>query len=312
MAFCDASIFQWQSQAQLMPVWEKYPPPFSNDVDFFDETEQTDNYRALLESEYLRYRPLYSAEEEEKAFPHLMPFFEVASPTEHAVNGSVIARSRIVGQKTDEKPRAVVVPGVVPANVNVKSELRWQNSAWSRGDTSEIVTESPPPVPRKSYTYHQNSAPAQKSTQIRFSTEFENSGPTKTESSTQEFYLEDSISQEESPEDESEGVEVSEEEAEVPAGGRKRKSPSEEGEEKEKTPQPKKRQRTSPEQLEILERVYEQERLPGLDLRKELAQKLKMTPRRVQVWFQNKRAKEKRMVAAHSEFSDFGRSMKNA
>jgi len=307
MAFCDASIFQWQSQAQLMPVWEEYPPPFSNDVVFFDETEQTDNYRALLESEYLRYRPLYSAEEEEKAFPHLMPFFEVASPSEHnGVNGSVIARTRM-GQKTEpvDKPRAAV-----PANV--KSELRWQNSAWSRAEASEIVTESPPPVPRKSYACHQNSS-AQKSSKIIYSTELENSGPTKTES-TQEFYLEDSISQEESPEDESEGVEVSEEEAEVPAG-RKRKSSSqdeEERDEKEKTPQPKKRQRTSPEQLEILERVYEQERLPGLDLRKELAQKLKMTPRRVQVWFQNKRAKEKRMVAAHSEFSDFGRSMKNA
>jgi hypothetical protein len=59
--------------------------------------------------------------------------------------------------------------------------------------------------------------------------------------------------------------------------------------------QPKKRQRTTPDQLEVLEKVYEKEKLPGSDLRRELAQKLKMTPRRVQVWFQNKRAKEKRM-----------------
>jgi hypothetical protein len=58
---------------------------------------------------------------------------------------------------------------------------------------------------------------------------------------------------------------------------------------------PKKRQRTTPEQLEVLEKVYEKEKLPGSDLRKELALKLKMTPRRVQVWFQNKRAKEKRV-----------------
>jgi hypothetical protein len=62
----------------------------------------------------------------------------------------------------------------------------------------------------------------------------------------------------------------------------------------EEISQPKKRQRTTPEQLEVLEKVYEKEKLPGSDLRKELAQKLKMTPRRVQVWFQNKRAKEKR------------------
>jgi len=223
----------------------------------------------------------------------------------------VIARTRIVPKTTEEKPRTMVTE--IPTAVNVKSELRFQKSAWSRGENSEVVTESPPPAPRKSHAYYQNSVPVQKSApnQIRFSTEFENSGSVKSEP-TQEFYLEDSISQEESPEDESEGVEVSEEEAEVPSG-RKRKSSSEEDrEEKEKTPQPKKRQRTSPEQLEILERVYEQERLPGLDLRKELAQKLKMTPRRVQVWFQNKRAKEKRMVAAHNEFSEFGRSVKNA
>jgi hypothetical protein len=64
------------------------------------------------------------------------------------------------------------------------------------------------------------------------------------------------------------------------------------------TIQPKKRQRTSPDQLEILEKVYQTEKLPGSDLRKELAVKLKMTPRRVQVWFQNKRAKEKRMGAS--------------
>jgi len=66
-------------------------------------------------------------------------------------------------------------------------------------------------------------------------------------------------------------------------------------EDDEEITHPKKRQRTTPEQLDVLEKVYEKEKLPGSDLRKELAQKLKMTPRRVQVWFQNKRAKEKRM-----------------
>jgi len=58
--------------------------------------------------------------------------------------------------------------------------------------------------------------------------------------------------------------------------------------------QPKKRQRTSPAQLEVLEKIYQTEKLPNSDLRKELASNLKMTPRRVQVWFQNKRAKDKR------------------
>jgi len=66
------------------------------------------------------------------------------------------------------------------------------------------------------------------------------------------------------------------------------------------TKKPKKRQRTNPEQLEILESVYKVEKLPGSELRKELAVKLKMTPRRVQVWFQNKRAKEKRMGTGRS------------
>jgi hypothetical protein len=64
--------------------------------------------------------------------------------------------------------------------------------------------------------------------------------------------------------------------------------------------QPKKRQRTSPAQLEVLEKVYQTEKLPNSDLRKELATTLKMTPRRVQVWFQNKRAKEKRLGTGRS------------
>lgn len=57
----------------------------------------------------------------------------------------------------------------------------------------------------------------------------------------------------------------------------------------------KKRIRTTPEQLRLLEKTYEQEKIPSQTLREELAQKLGMTPRRVQVWFQNKRAKERRM-----------------
>jgi len=57
----------------------------------------------------------------------------------------------------------------------------------------------------------------------------------------------------------------------------------------------KKRIRTTPDQLRLLEKTYEQEKIPSQSLREELAQKLGMTPRRVQVWFQNKRAKERRL-----------------
>jgi len=56
----------------------------------------------------------------------------------------------------------------------------------------------------------------------------------------------------------------------------------------------KRRLRTSPEQLKILEEIYQYEKIPSLALREELASKLGMTPRRIQVWFQNKRAKERR------------------
>jgi len=57
----------------------------------------------------------------------------------------------------------------------------------------------------------------------------------------------------------------------------------------------KKRQRTSPEQLRILEDIYTREKMPNQSLRESLAKQLGMTSRRVQIWFQNKRAKEKRL-----------------
>eukprot|EP00029_Vermamoeba_vermiformis_P011487 TRINITY_DN6327_c0_g1_i2.p1 TRINITY_DN6327_c0_g1~~TRINITY_DN6327_c0_g1_i2.p1 ORF type:complete len:325 (+),score=46.67 TRINITY_DN6327_c0_g1_i2:244-1218(+) len=56
----------------------------------------------------------------------------------------------------------------------------------------------------------------------------------------------------------------------------------------------KKRHRTTPEQLRTLEETYEREKMPNQELRERLAKRLGMTPRRVQIWFQNKRAKEKR------------------
>src|SRR5689334_17294473 len=56
-----------------------------------------------------------------------------------------------------------------------------------------------------------------------------------------------------------------------------------------------KRHRTSPNQLRILEEIYAKEKMPSQNLRESLAKQLGMTTRRVQVWFQNKRAKEKRL-----------------
>jgi len=109
-----------------------------------------------------------------------------------------------------------------------------------------------------------------------------------------ELSLESSdFSQEENREEESEDVEISEDENEV-YGSLKRRNNYDLSTINEVS-QPRKRQRTTPEQLEVLEKVYENEKLPNSDLRKELAVQLGMTPRRVQVWFQNKRAKDKRM-----------------
>jgi hypothetical protein len=56
----------------------------------------------------------------------------------------------------------------------------------------------------------------------------------------------------------------------------------------------KKRRRTSPDELDILENTFKVHPMPNQALRQQLAQKLGMTPRRVQIWFQNKRAKLKR------------------
>jgi hypothetical protein len=55
------------------------------------------------------------------------------------------------------------------------------------------------------------------------------------------------------------------------------------------------RHRTTPDQLRILEEVYTKDKLPNLEVRERLAQQLGMTARRVQIWFQNKRAKDKRI-----------------
>ncbi|KAI0260807.1 hypothetical protein BC834DRAFT_1035135 [Gloeopeniophorella convolvens] len=57
------------------------------------------------------------------------------------------------------------------------------------------------------------------------------------------------------------------------------------------------RKRTTPAQLEILEGVFLTDKKPNAPKRKDLAKELKMSPREVQVWFQNRRAKEKKSNA---------------
>lgn len=50
-----------------------------------------------------------------------------------------------------------------------------------------------------------------------------------------------------------------------------------------------KRKRASPTQLSVLNRVFEQTFFPSTELRIELGKQLGMSPRTVQIWFQNKR-----------------------
>jgi len=59
----------------------------------------------------------------------------------------------------------------------------------------------------------------------------------------------------------------------------------------------KKRQRTSPDQLAILEQIFQTDKMPNQQTRVHLADQLGMSSRRVQIWFQNKRAKVKRSVS---------------
>eukprot|EP01130_Rhizamoeba_saxonica_P013559 TRINITY_DN579_c0_g1_i1.p1 TRINITY_DN579_c0_g1~~TRINITY_DN579_c0_g1_i1.p1 ORF type:complete len:170 (-),score=37.51 TRINITY_DN579_c0_g1_i1:60-569(-) len=72
----------------------------------------------------------------------------------------------------------------------------------------------------------------------------------------------------------------------------------------------KKRYRTSNEQRIVLEETFKTEKLPNIELREALAKQLNMTPRRIQIWFQNKRAKEKRLrIKAEKEIKKKNNAM---
>lgn len=58
--------------------------------------------------------------------------------------------------------------------------------------------------------------------------------------------------------------------------------------------------------LTVLEQVYAMEPFPGLDTRRELSRKLNVSPRQVQVWFQNKRQRERKLSRAKGMLSTPG------
>lgn len=56
------------------------------------------------------------------------------------------------------------------------------------------------------------------------------------------------------------------------------------------------RKKTTKTQLQILENTFSTNVRPDARMRRMLAEQLNMTPRSIQVWFQNRRAKEKKLV----------------
>ena len=59
-----------------------------------------------------------------------------------------------------------------------------------------------------------------------------------------------------------------------------------------------KRKNLTKEQLEILESVYEKEKYPHMDDRIKLEKPTNLTEDRIQVWFQNRRAKDRKKMEA--------------
>jgi len=256
MANCP-SIFHWVSQSQLMPVWEDYPPPCTAYEAYYLELDQLRFMNKLGDHNQVRCS-------EDCA---VYPFLEVNQFRDYD--------SYVSPQTPQYDPHQQPSIYTTPNNQNFESE-----------EETETITQSP--------GKQSPSFPEIRKYPDLFFPGIENTSSLEQSS---EISLEENKEESE--------IDVSDDEHET--GGKKRThDPDDSGDsadsgltkkddDDEEISHPKKRQRTTPEQLEVLEKVYEKEKLPGSDLRKELALKLKMTPRRVQVWFQNKRAKEKRI-----------------
>ncbi|KAF8919802.1 hypothetical protein CPB85DRAFT_1248622 [Mucidula mucida] len=72
------------------------------------------------------------------------------------------------------------------------------------------------------------------------------------------------------------------------------------------------RKRTTSDQLKILEGIFKRDTKPNAALRTELASRLDMTPRGVQVWFQNRRAKEKTKASKAAKAAAANGTLDNA
>jgi len=265
MANCP-SIFHWVSQSQLMPVWEEYPPPCTAYEAYYLELDQLRFMNKLGDHNQVRCS-------EDCA---VSPFLEVNQYRDY---------DSTVSPQTP-KYDSYHQPSSIYSTPN------YQNNNFESDDYPEIsqspVKQSPSfPENRKALFPDVNSKYQQISFPMENTSSIEQSSEISLEENKEESEIDVSSDDEH--------------ETPYPGTGKKRTTdPDDSGitkkeEDEEEINHPKKRQRTTPEQLEVLEKVYEKEKLPGSDLRKDLALKLKMTPRRVQVWFQNKRAKEKRV-----------------
>lgn len=79
---------------------------------------------------------------------------------------------------------------------------------------------------------------------------------------------------------------------------------------KEKQDAKRKRKNLTKEQLEILESVYEKDKYPHMDDRTKLEKPTNLTEDRIQVWFQNRRAKDRKKMEAEKLHQYFENSQK--